>query len=110
MKFYLLFVTLFILFDILTGWIAAIANKNYKSSIMRVGLYHKIGLMLTLLFGVICDYAQRYIDIGLSIPFVPAISIYIVVMEISSIAENIHKLNPEISVETLKNFFGGKTK
>lgn len=105
MRFYILFTTLFIALDIVTGLIFAISQHVYKSSNMRVGLYHKAGLLLTMVFAIICEYAQRYIDLGLNVPFVQVISMYIIFMEITSICENLHKINPEISVDSIKKLF-----
>ena len=34
---------LFICFDVLTGWVKAFASGTTDSSIMRKGLYHKLG-------------------------------------------------------------------
>lgn len=96
---------IFILLDIVTGVIKAFKEKNYTSTVMREGLYHKAGSILCLVFGGVVDYSQGYFDIGVNIPVVEAICVYIVMMEIGSIIENICTINPQIMPEKLQSFF-----
>lgn len=90
-------VLIFISFDILFGLVQAIANQNFKSSIMRQGLFHKLGEILAYAFGVMCDSALPLVDIMVPFSLAGAITIYVVVMEIGSILENISKLSPELA-------------
>lgn len=96
---------LFITLDLVTGLIKAFKEKSYSSTVMREGLYHKSGSILCMLFGVLVDYAQSFVDLGISIPVAVSISVYIVLMEIGSIVENVCEINPEIMPEKLKNYF-----
>ena len=95
----------FILLDLLTGLIKAFKEKNYSSSVMREGLYHKIGIVLCVVFAVMVDYTQTYLDLGVAVPLTLAVCSYIVGMEIGSIIENVCTINPEILPEQLKGFF-----
>ncbi len=95
----------FILLDMITGLMKAFKNKEYNSTVMREGLYHKAGSILTIVFGALVDYGQSLIDIGVSIPVMYSICTYIVVMEIGSIIENICQINPDILPEKLKAYF-----
>ena len=95
----------FIGLDMFTGLIKAIKEKEYTSSIMREGLFHKCGSILTVVFGVLVDYAQSFIDLGVSIPIATSICAYIILMEIGSIIENIGKINPDILPKQLKGYF-----
>ena len=52
--------------------------------------------MLCIVLGVLIDYAQRVLNLGFSIPMATTICVYIVLMEIGSIAENILEINPEL--------------
>lgn len=71
--------------DVITGFIQAIINKNVDSSIMRTGLLHKILIILVIILSFI-------IDITFSLPFISKIvCIYVIVMELISILENISK-------------------
>ena len=95
----------FILLDFITGLIKAFKNKEYTSSVMREGLYHKAGSIIVVVFGVLVDYAQGYLDLGVSIPIALSICVYICLMEIGSIIENICIINPAILPDKLQSFF-----
>ena len=95
----------FILFDFVTGFICAIAKKTFNSSVMREGLYHKCGSILLVAFGILVDYAQTFIDLGVSVPVALSICGYIVIMEIGSIIENIGQMNPDIVPNKIKAYF-----
>ena len=95
----------FILLDMVTGIIKAFKEKLYTSSVMREGLFHKCGSILTIVFGLLVDYAQGFIDIGVTIPVAVSICSYIILMECGSIIENVGKINPEIIPEKIKPYF-----
>lgn len=95
----------FIIMDFCTGLLSAFKNKNYSSTIMREGLYHKCGSTLAVLFGVMVDYAQSIVDLGVNIPVTEAICTYIILMEVGSIIENIGKLNPDILPDKIRGYF-----
>lgn len=103
-------VSAFIALDFITGWIKAVATNSYASAKMREGLFHKVGLALCVIFGYLVDYAQDYIDLGITVPVAAAICVYICLMETSSIIENICKINPDIMPEKLASLFGGLKK
>jgi toxin secretion/phage lysis holin len=96
----------FILLDIITGTLAAIKNKNWNSTTMRVGGFHKMAIILFIALAVLCDYAQSYIALGFSIPLTKGVIIYVCLMEIGSSAENIGKMYPELN-KKLKGVFKG---
>lgn len=97
-------VLIFICFDVLTGWLKAIATGTTDSSIMRKGLFHKLGEILAIIFGYVCERTLPYMGVTVSIPFAVAIGTYIVLMEIASIVENISKINPQLA-KVLDNVF-----
>ena len=96
---------LFILLDLVTGLIKAFKEKSYTSTIMREGLFHKCGSVLCIVFGVLVDYAQSLIDLGVSVPVAITVCSYIILMAIGSIIENVCKINPQIMPEKLKVYF-----
>ena len=63
-----LIVALFIVLDMVTGLIKAFKEKAYTSTIMREGLFHKCGSILCVVFGVLVDYTQTLVDIGVNVP------------------------------------------
>lgn len=95
----------FILMDMITGIIKALMGKTFTSTIMREGLFHKCGSILCIVFGVMVDYAQNMIDLGVTIPVASSLCCYIILMEIGSIIENVCQINPEIMPQKLQAFF-----
>ena len=100
----------FIALDMITGIVKAFKEHNYTSSVMREGLFHKCGSLLCIVFGVLVDFAQSYIDIGVNVPVAFAICTYIVAMEIGSIIENVAVINPDILPDKIKQYFQKLTK
>lgn len=95
----------FILLDLITGLIKAFKEKSYTSTIMREGLFHKVGSVLIIAFGFLVDYAQTIVDIGVTIPVATSVCVYIILMEIGSIIENVATINPEILPDKIKSYF-----
>ena len=93
----LIVVLIFIAFDVATGWLKAIATGTTDSSIMRQGLFHKLGEILAVMFGYMCEYLFPYMEIEVTIPFAVAIATYIVLMETASIIENLCIMNPNLA-------------
>lgn len=104
----LIIVLIFIAFDVLTGWLKALATGTTDSSIMRQGLFHKLGEIVAIIFGYICEYTLPYIGVDVSVPFAVAIGTYIVLMETASIVENVAVMNPKLA-RILKNVFSKET-
>ena len=91
---------LFSLFDIRTGYVQAIINKCPDSTKMRNGLWHKFLIILVLIGSFVIEYA-------FSLPKVSTIvCVYICVMEITSILENLKKAG--IDLKFLDEFIGTK--
>ena len=95
----------FMVLDFGTGLVKAIKERNYNSSVMREGLLHKCGSILCVTLGILVEYANSYLGLGISVPIASAICTYISLMEIGSIIENIGKINPEIVPEKLREYF-----
>lgn len=96
---------IFIVLDFVTGLIKALAKQEYSSGVMREGLFHKCGSILCVSLGALCEYAMKYIDLGIELPIAVAICGYIILMEVGSIIENIGIINPNIVPSELKKFF-----
>ena len=97
----------FIVLDFMTGLIKAVATNSFTSTKMREGLFHKVALLLCMILGFLVDHAQDYMDFGITVPVAAAVCVYICLMEITSIIENICKINPYIMPEKLASLFGG---
>lgn len=70
--------------DIVTGWIQATINGTWDSTKMRTGLFRKSGEMLVIVIAYV-------ISVAIALPVdIPAwIAIYICIMEIISVCENL---------------------
>lgn len=76
---------IFILVDIVSGYVQALINKKVDSKIMREGLLHKFLLVLVICVGYVIQFAFNLNFVA------PAITIYICTMELMSFLENIKK-------------------
>lgn len=95
---------IFSVVDILTGFIQAMINNNVSSKVMRVGLLHKILIIIVVMLGFVGGAA-------FNLPVIPKfICGYIVIMETISIFENLAKAG--LDVRELLKFFklGSKNK
>ena len=101
----LIVVLTFIVLDMIIGIVKALATGSYKSLKMREGLWHKLGEILCVAFGVLCEMAFPYVGITVSIPIVTTICVYIVLMETGSIVENLALISPNIQ-KMLSKVFG----
>lgn len=101
-------VLIFIAFDVLTGWLKALTTGTTDSSIMRKGLFHKLGEIVAIIFGYVCEYTMPYVGVQISVPFAVAIGTYIILMETASIVENIAIMNPKLA-KILSNVFSKET-
>lgn len=104
-------ILLLILADVATGLLYAFFTKSFKSSIMREGAMHKLGeiLAMALMYGL--EEALPSVGITQSIPLVEIAAVYLALMEIGSIFENLGKMNPDIGelLNTLINKIRGGT-
>lgn len=98
-----------IAFDIVTGISKALYKGGINSTLLRVGLFHKLSEVLTVIGAVLLQYGGKYIGMDIGFPLVEAITFYISVMEVTSILENIGEINPTLGklfkpyLEKLKN-------
>lgn len=102
---------IFVVFDLGSGGISACANHEWKSSEMRKGLYHKFGSIMLVVLAYLIDYAQKYVDLGFQVPIAAGVCVYIILMELGSIVENIGKINPDLLPDKVRAILGlDKTK
>ena len=104
----MIIVSAFILLDIISGLIKALKKNEFKSSIMRQGLYSKVGSFLIIFLAYLSEYACNYLNLGFELPIVEAVEIYIIVMELGSILENVVAINPELDSNALLKIFKRK--
>lgn len=80
----------FMLGDIITGIIQAVINKNLDSQIMREGILRKLLLVLVIILSFIFSYSFNLNFIAI------VVCIYIILMEIISIGENLKKAGVDL--------------
>lgn len=88
------FMLIFIIIDILTGYIYSKISKTYKSSKMRLGFYHKFGeIGLVLLLYLVSYYAKLItpnVNLIEMFKLIECSSIYVIINEIGSVKENLN--------------------
>lgn len=87
------FMLVFIIIDILTGYIYSKISKTFKSSKMRLGFYHKFGEIGLVLLLYLVSYYTKLITPNVNLiemfKLIECSSIYVVINEIGSIKENL---------------------
>ena len=71
-------------FDIVTGWIQASVNDTWESTKMRKGLFRKSGELSIIVIAYVV-----YVAISLPVDVPAFIAVYISIMEILSVCENL---------------------
>ena len=96
MKVYVV-VCCFIGFDIITGIVKALYTTGLNSTILRKGLFHKLSELLAVGGSGLLEYGTNYINLGVELPLLNCVSVYVCVMELISIMENLAVVNPELN-------------
>ena len=94
--------------DILLGLAGAVKDKNFQSSLMREGLWHKCGSIGLIVLAYTLEVAVDHVDLGLVFPGVVVVCAYIIVMEVGSCLENLVALNPELSDNPIMKVLANK--
>lgn len=95
----------FLLCDVVSGTMAAWAHGEISSTKAREGIYHKVGMLMLMFFGVFLDSAQATIDIGLRLPTCSAICLLIMATETYSVVENFARMVPDELAEKIIELF-----
>lgn len=104
----IIFACFFMVFDIISGFVAAAFNHEINSRKMKNGIWHKCGFLLAIIFGIACEYATNFINLGFTIPVQAAICTLIICTEIVSILENLGKISPELAGNKFLKIFDTK--
>ena len=98
----LIIVSIAVIFDFITGVIAAIyTGEGLNSKKARKGALKKATMFLSLAFGIFLDYlipmaaVQIGFDINAKLMFSSIITFYIAFTECVSVCENIYRCNPD---------------
>ena len=93
--------------DVLTGYVGAVINHTVSSTKMREGLGHKALLLCIELLAFVIEVVCQHVEgMGaLSGMTVVGISIVIILMEVTSIWENVVSASPELANSPLGKIF-----
>jgi len=95
----------FHLVDFITGFIKALKLKQVSSSKMRDGMFKKVGFVLCYIIAIVIDRYGYLVGFSLNFSILPVVIAYAVCTELVSILENISKINPDLKITKLKEFF-----
>lgn len=98
---------IFNLIDLATGFIGALKYKQVQSSKMRDGVFKKIGFLITYMLAYLIDNYGYHIGMSIGFDVLPIMITYTVAIEIVSICENVHKINPDLLPEKLISILKG---
>ena len=91
--------------DYVSGMAKAIVQRNISSQIMRNGLWHKFAYVMVVGLAAFLQIASQHINLGYDMPLIPLVCGFIVLIEVSSIIENLAEVNPEIADSKLLQYF-----
>lgn len=103
-------VSAFMVMDLATGIMQAVANKTLDSTKMRAGLWHKCGFIGAVILAALVEWAMQFIDLGFTLPLFVPVCVFIILTEIASIFENMCKLSPELANSKLAQLFNIEVK
>lgn len=101
----ILAIFVFIIMDYVTGVINAIMHGKLSSTKMREGLGNKFAYLCVFFIAWFIDFEMEHIDLGFHGALTPLVTVGIVFIELSSIIENIGKINPELKNAPFMNIF-----
>ena len=88
---------IFMVLDIITGFVKAWKDNDVHSKALRAGLVHKASFLLVIVLAQAVELAADEIpQIQLDVPIVAAICAYIILTEVVSVLENLKSMNPAI--------------
>ena len=96
MRVYVIGVAVFILLDIVSGLLKSWYLKDFKSSVMRSGLFHKVGEIMVLGLLYLAEIEAPVMGIEMGLPLFKVGCGYCAIMEIGSIIENLRAFTPGI--------------
>lgn len=91
--------------DIVVGLVGALKNRALVSSKLRDGMFKKLGFICAYALAFIIDNYGALVGLELGVKLLPIMCGYTVITEITSIIENISKINPSILPDKLKKLF-----
>lgn len=103
-------VAAFVVMDLVTGLMQAVANKTLDSTKMRAGLWHKCGFIMVIILAALVEWTMQFVDLGFTLPLLVPVCVFIILTEIISIFENVCQLSPELANSKLAQLFNIEVK
>ena len=91
--------------DLLTGFIAAVKNKEIQSSKLRDGMFKKIGFFICYFLAWLLDSEGDVIGFSFGVNILPIIILYVCTTELVSVLENVSKINSDLLPDKLLKLF-----
>lgn len=91
--------------DLLTGCIAAVKNKEIRSSKLRDGLFKKIGFLICYFLAWLIDSEGVAVGFSFGVNILPVVILYACTTELVSVLENVSKINSDLLSDKLKELF-----
>lgn len=91
--------------DIVSGILSAASRNDIDSSKLRLGLIHKLAFVLAYALAVVLELAESNMPMGLSVPLIMPVAIYITLTEACSIYENLKLANPDLHISHFEDLF-----
>lgn len=87
--------------DVASGYIAAVCNGSVDSTVMRDGMWNKMGNVFAIVVGkameiCISVFGTAFAGAEMNVPVCTAVCAYLSLYEITSIVENIGRVNPTV--------------
>lgn len=98
-------VLVMIALDVVAGIASAASRGEIDSTKLRMGLLHKLGLVLAFALAVALEWEEDVLAIGIEVPLVVPVAAYIVLMEACSVYENIKSVNPDFRFKKFEDLF-----
>lgn len=99
-----------VVLDVVFGLCKAYVQGNISSTKMREGALHKMTYVGLLALAYIVEVEQAHIDLGINVPIVNPVCIFLSLTEVTSIIENICVINPQFAESNIGKFFDFKRK
>lgn len=94
------------LFDVVSGFVGALVRGSVSSTKMREGIGHKAMLILLVVLAIFVQTFTLHIgDMGWTIPLITPVCVYIIVMEVASVVENVVQAYPALRDTPLVKLF-----
>ncbi len=99
-EFYIILIPIVLcVMDVLSGYAAAMKRGELNSSVMREGLWNKMGEILAIALAKVCDfclcvYGANFLEVTINTPLCEVVCGIVALYELTSVAENIGKISP----------------